>query len=119
MGACNNRHTPTFTHLEPEFEGLDLDDLDLGEYEGPHDPSGPVFYTVSLLIAKDVENETLASVLRSFPGTYPQLFYRPARLSKLSGPLRERAQRRLPEDLASVLKGVVPPNTTRGTATPI
>jgi hypothetical protein len=123
MGECNERHTPTFKHLELEAEGLDLSDLDLGDYEGPHQPSSTtVLYTVSLILAKGAENDNLASVLKSFPdlkpGDVPQLYYNPG-VGGAGGSCRERAQKRLRADLAQVLRGVVPPNTKRPTAAPV
>jgi hypothetical protein len=122
MGACNGWHTLTFKHLELEAEGLDLSDLDLGEYEGPAEPSSTtVVYTVSLVLAKGSENDALQSVLRSFPRKHKkdhaQLYYRPGVVT--TGSLRERAQKRLRADLAQVLNGHVPPNTNRESAAPV
>lgn len=122
MGACNGWHTPTFKHLELVVEGLDLSDLDLGEFEGPPRNDSPqVIYTVSLDLAKGSENDELVSVLRAFlrkeKSDKAQLYYRAAVLTTRS--LRERAQSRLRADLARVLNGHVPPNTTRETAAPV
>jgi len=122
MGACNGWHTPTFRHLEIEAEGLDLSDLDLGEFEGaPLNDSSKVVYTVSLDLAKGSENDELASVLRAFSrkekSDKAQLYYRPGVVT--GGSLRERAQARLRADLARVLNGHVPPNTTRESAAPV
>ncbi len=121
MGACNEKHTPTFSHLELEVEGLDLSDLDMGENEGPHgpDPSSPKnAYTVSLSIAKGAVNDKLASVLGSFPDKEARLFYRPAGVVA-ARPFRERVQQRLGADLAKVLEGAVPANTTWQAAAPV
>jgi hypothetical protein len=120
MGACNGRHTQTFTHLELDCEGLDLSDLDLGEFEGPpRNDSSMIVYTVSLELAKGAENDRLASVLRSFlRDGKPQLYYRPG-VPSPGRSFRERAQERLRKDLALVFKGIVPPNATRDTAAPV
>ncbi len=120
MGACNGQHTPTFKHLELDAAGLDLSDLDLGEYEGPPEPSSTaVVYTVSLEVAKGSENDALDSVLRSFPrkekSSRAQFYYRSG-IATAPGPLRQRAQERLRADLAQVLRGMAPPNTSRETA---
>ena len=123
MGACNEKHAEKFSHLELEVEGLDLSDLDMGEYEGPDEPSSTMnSYTVSLSIVEGVTNNKLASVLGSFPGASAQkarLFYLPAAGRTTARSFRERAQQRLGADLAEVLKGTVPANATRQTAAPV
>jgi len=129
MGACNEKHMEKFSHLELEVEGLDLSDLDMGEYEGPDEPSSTMnSYTVSLSIVEGVMNNKLASVLGSFPGAsaqkarlfyLPAVFYLPAAGRTTARSFRERAQQRLGADLAEVLKGTVPANATRQTAAPV